>query len=323
MRTGHSLPSRVVSLAAMSVLGLLLSACGADTLSVTPTAASGGSETVEQAGKLVIGNIDANNPSEKIAEFQPLVDYLVDHLGEYGIDEGQVVIAQDTAEMTRLLAEGEVDIFIDAAIPSLIVCSTGDCQFAMRQWKGGGPELAGVFVTGKESGISSLDDLRGQVIMLEQPHSTVGHILPLATLAELDIPTRRVNDLGATVAEDEVGYYVATGGQSSMNLLLSGEIGALAIGERALKRFSEDVQAQVEVFATTEAAPSQLVAFRNGLDPALEAEIRQLMISLEESDDGQAILESLRDTARFDEFTAELAGELTELWEVVQLIIQE
>jgi len=323
MRTRMSQSGRRLIVVVVVLAGLVLSGCGTDSLSVTPTVATGGSETTEQAGTLVIGNIDANNPSEKIAEFQPLVDYLVDHLGDYGINEGQVVIAQDTAEMARLLAEGDVDIFIDAAIPSLIVCSLADCQFALRQWKGGGPELAGVFVTTKESGITSLEDLRGLVIMLEQPHSTVGHILPLATLAELGISTRRVSDLGATIADDEVGYYVATGGQSSMNLLLTGEIEALAIGERALRRFSDDVQSQVEVFATTEAAPSQLVAFRNGFDPALEAEIGQLMISLEETDEGLDILDSLRDTARFDEFTADLAGELTELWEVVQLIIQD
>src|SRR5690606_1254280 len=127
---------------------------------------------------LVIGNIDASNPSEKIAEFQPLVDYLVDHLEDYGIAEGQVVIARDPSEMARLMGNGEVDIYIDAAIPSLQVCAMTGCDFALRQWKGGGPELAGIFVTGKGSDITSVEDLRGHIIGLEQPHSTVGHILP-------------------------------------------------------------------------------------------------------------------------------------------------
>lgn len=312
-------PGRLRGLVLTSLLlaCLILAGCGADSLSETPTVSSGAGQ-----GTLVIGNIDASNPSEKIAEFQPLVDFLVAHLEEFGFTEGRIVIARDPSEMARMLGSGEVDIYIDAAIPSLQVCDMTECDFALRQWKGGGPELTGVFVKRKGSEITSLEDLRGQIIMLEQPHSTVGHILPLAHLAELGITTRRVNDLKAVVGEDEVGYYVASGGQTSMNLLLNGEIAAAAIGERAFKRFSPDVHAQVEVIDQTIAAPSQLVTFGSGFDADLAAEIRRLMISLEQSDEGQAILQSLRDTARFDELPAGLEADLNELWEAVQIVLQ-
>ena len=283
MRFPTLLRSNLALLLLAAVAGMLLVACGADTLSDadTPEAEPAGSG---ESRTLVLGNIDATNPAEKIAEFQPLVDYLVSHLEDFGDEAGEIVIAQDTGEMARMLENGDVDIYVDAAIPSLEVCSLVDCEFALRQWKGGEAELAGVFVTSKESDIESLDDLKGKVIMLEQPHSTVGHILPLAALAEQGIATRRVDDIGASVAEDEIGYVVATGGQSSMNLLLEGEIEALAIGERAFKRFSADVHEQVVIIDETVAAPSQLVTFRPGFDEDLEQEIRGLMISLEDNE---------------------------------------
>lgn len=308
--------------ALLVLLVLILSGCGADSLSATQVADVGGTADADEPRAIVIGNVDANNPARKIEEFQPLADYLVAHLGASGVTEGRVVIATDTAEMARMLASEEVDFYIDATIPTLEVCSTAGCELVLRQWKGGEAELAGVFVTIRDGDIVSLDDLRGHVIMLEQPHSTVGHILPLVALAEQGIPTRRVRDLQTPVASDEVGYYVSSGGQSSMSFLLDGDIVALAIGERAFERFSPEVQAQVVIFERTIAAPSQLVAVRPGFDPELQAEIFRLMLALEHSDEGQEILEALRDTVRFDEMPSGAMEFLDELYEAVQNVNQ-
>ncbi len=246
-----------------SILLLLpiVAACGeadsGDSPTATPKPQTGGQST---STAIVVGNVEANNPSKKIDEFQPLADYLAANLASSGITAGEVVIARDTAEMARMMAAGEVDIYLDAAVPSLEVCEEVGCSFILRQWKGGTAELTGVFVTSNESGVSDPEDLKGTVIMLEQPHSTVGHILPLVTLAEQGIAVRPVSSPEAEVGPDEVGYYVSSGGQTSMNLLLNGEIAALAIGIRAFKEFSPDVQAQVTIFAETVPAPSQLVS---------------------------------------------------------------
>lgn len=108
-----------------------------------------------------------------------------------------------------------------------------------------------------------------------------------------------------------------------MSLLLSGEIDALAIGERAFDRFSPDVQEQAVIIERTISAPSQLVAFSPVLDPEVGTEIRQLLMSLEETDDGKATLKALRDTTRFDELPEGLVDELAELWETVQVVLQD
>lgn len=306
------------------IASLILAACGAadaDDPTATPEAGSGGES--DASGAIVLGNVDATNPSEKIAEFQPLADYLAANLGDPEISAGQVVIARDTAEMARMLGDGSVDIYIDAAVPSLQVCETAGCEFSLRQWKGGGPELFGVFVTPKTSGITSIEDLRGMVIMLEATHSTVGHILPRVTLSQAGITTREVENPQAEVGDDEVGYVVSTGGQTSMNLLLNGDIGALAIGERAFKKFDKDVQQQLVIFDETAAAPSQLVAFAPEFDTEMQSEIVALMLALEDSPEGQEILKALRDTQKFEEFPDDAAEQLAELYETVKLTLEE
>lgn len=305
------------------VMALLIAACGTADEAADPTATAEPGDAGQETGRaIVISNVDSSNPAQKIEEFQPLADYLAANLEQFGITEGQVVIARDTAEMARMLSAGESDLYLDAAIPSLEVCEEAGCSFALRQWKGGTPNLSGVFVTTETSGVASLEDLRGKVIMLEQPHSTVGHILPLVTLAEEGIPTVSVNSPEAAVEADEVGYYVSSGGQTSMNLLLNGEIAALAIGERAFRQFSPDVQEQVMIFAETVAAPSQLVAIRPDLDPEMRAEIVRLMIELDQTDEGRSILAAMRDTEKFEAVPDDVLTELEELYEIVKQSLQ-
>jgi phosphonate transport system substrate-binding protein len=308
----------------LGIVLLLVAACGAeegaDGATATPDA-GGGSDTGGDV--LVIGNVDASNPAEKIEEFQPLADYLAANLESMGISEGTVRIAKDTEEMASLMEAGEVDIYIDAAIPSMEVCEAVGCEFALRQWKGGTAELAGVFVTKADSGMESLQDLTGKIIMLEQPHSTVGHILPLVTLAQQGIAYREVADAEAEVGADEVGYFVSPGGQTSTNMLLNGEIAALAFGERSFKQFSPDVQEQLMILERTVAAPSQLVAFSPAVSAELRDEVVRLMVELTESDEGLAILESLRETEKFEAMPDDLAAELDALYETVKQTLGE
>lgn len=304
---------------------LLVAACGTEEETGDPTATSntGGSDAAAASNALVIGNVDASNPAQKIAEFQPLADYLAANLEDFGVTEGTVRIARDTEEMAELVKSGEVDIYIDAAFPAMDVCEAAGCEFALRQWKGNTAELAGVFVAKKGSGIASLEDLKGKIIMLEQPHSTVGHILPLATLSLQGISYRAVEDQNAEVGPDEVGYFVSPGGQSSMNMLLNGQIAGLAFGERSFSQFSPDVQNQVEIIAKTPGAPSQLVACSPEMDPELAAEVTRLMVGLSDSEEGREILVTLRETQKFEEMPADVMAALDELYQTVKLVMQE
>ncbi len=303
-------------------LAILLTACGtadSDSSTATPEPGAAG----QSAGTaIVIGNVESTNPADKIAEFQPLADYLAANLGNFGITEGKVVLARDTTEMANMLSDGEADIYFDAAFPALDTCAIAGCTFTLRQWKGGTPTQKGVFVTTKDSGITTLEDLRGKVIMLEQPHSTVGHILPRATLAEHGITSVSVSSPEAQVGPDEVGYYVSSGGETSMNLLLNGQIAALAIGDKAFKQFSPDVQNQVTLLAETVGAPSELVAFRPDVDPDLQAEVVRLMLALDQSDEGKAILQTMRQSEKFEELSQDVLDNLYELYDTVKQILR-
>ena len=63
-------------------------------------------EPVQPAGPaqtITLGDIDASDPVKKIKRFTPLANYLAEHLKEFGILKGYVVISRDIEEAGRYL----------------------------------------------------------------------------------------------------------------------------------------------------------------------------------------------------------------------------
>ncbi len=311
-------PGAILAVGLIGAITLLGCASGAAAPGPTPTSAP-----QAEPRPIVIGNIDPGAPTRKIEEFLPLAQHLADGLKDQGITEGKVVIARDQAEMVRLLRDGAVDIYFDAAVPSMEVCDTSKCQFILQQWKGGEPTLYGIFVARKDSGIDGIEDLAGKVIALQKDHSTVGFVLPTIAMIQEGFTLAEVADPSAALPPSSIGYFLTGGGRSAIDMLLRGEVSAVALGERAYERFSPDITEQTAVFERTMEVPSQLVAARPGMDAALIARITDALTALEETEQGRAILASLRDTQKFDALQPETTSMLSELKSLVKLVPKE
>ena len=60
------------------------------------------SVAVERAGTIVLGEIDPKAPAKRIAQLQPLADYLAFQLRPHGIRHGRVVVAPDEGRAWKL-----------------------------------------------------------------------------------------------------------------------------------------------------------------------------------------------------------------------------
>jgi ABC-type phosphate/phosphonate transport system substrate-binding protein len=282
-----------VGLVVVTIAGCA-SAPGASTVLPTPTATS------DRSSVIVLGDTESRTPAKRSAELQPLADYLALQLRPFGIRHGRVIVAPDEMTMARLLREGAVDLYLGATAPVLTACHQAGCDMLLRQWRGGQPVMAGVFVARRADGVARLGELAGRVIAVEKTRSALGHVLPLATLTHRGLAVRQVGAPGVAVGPGEIGYYVAPGGRTAMDLLLRGEVAAAAMGERTLGQFSPTVRDQTAVIDRTDAISSHLVALRPGLDPELIEAISTRLVELDRAPNGRAILEALRGTERFD-----------------------
>ena len=100
------------------LLALGLAACRTDDVP-TPTSLAAPAKSLTPDQMITIGDIEPDEPTKKIKRFQPLADYLAEHLKAYGIEGGQVVLARTIEEMGGFLGDGTVDIYFDSPFPFL------------------------------------------------------------------------------------------------------------------------------------------------------------------------------------------------------------
>jgi phosphonate transport system substrate-binding protein len=168
-------------------------------------AASSNENHAEVLHSLTIGSI-SNTPKEEIREFQPFIDYLVDSLADSNINVGRVMVASSLQEMSELINKGLVDLYIDSPFPIMAIEKRTDSIAFMRRWKKGVREYNSVIFTRKDSGIQSLDDLKGKTISFEESFSTSGYFLPKATLLNEHYSLVEKRSQNSPVAKDKIGY---------------------------------------------------------------------------------------------------------------------
>lgn len=256
------------------------------------------------ADPLVIGAI-SGKPTEEIAKFHPLAEHLARRLGDFGVDRGKVVVVRSVPELGELMKRGGADLMFDSPYPTLAVSQISGSKVLLRRWKGGKHSYRSLVLVRADSPVTSAKDLRGKVIAFEDGHSTSGYVLPAAALKRLGLTLRELPDARAQIKADEVGYVFSEHYSNSLAWLLRGRADAAGVGEHDYERFLQRETAQMRVVLETPKVPRNLVSVRGDLSPALVARVRELLVELERTPEGKALLESLDATTRFDALPAE------------------
>jgi phosphonate transport system substrate-binding protein len=274
----------------------------------------------ESSHKITLGTIDPDAPGKKIKQLQPLANYLGEHLNDFGVHRGDVVIARDAEEMARFLTDGTVDLhFVDNPMVALVVGGLSGAEVYLRQWKRSTPGFFSAFLALRDSGISSAEDLHGKVIAFQTTRSAAGYLRPKAFLLERGFTLAKLSSPDSPVGQDQIGYVNAWGRQSSIDLLFTGRVAAIALGNLGVQDLPLEIQEKVVVFERTVAIPKNLVLARSGLLPELLNKTRELMTGLDQTEEGRRILAAFKDTEKFDELPLDSKAELLRLRPLVAL----
>ena len=253
------------------------------------------------AGPLNLGSINSKEPRDEIKKFWPLASYLAKELQSDGIDSARVVVAENIPAMATFLQEGKVDLYIDSPFPSVAVSHLSGSRFLLRRWKKGIGEYHTVIFTRKDSGISRLEDLQGKVIAFEEPYSSSGYFFPKIVLIEEGLRLVAKKNASNSVGRGEVGYVFSYDDESTMVWVLRGKVSAGAIdNQNYLKKAGKSLDS-LKIIHRTFSFPRHIVSYRSDLSPKLVARIKEVLIKMDQSEEGRKALKDFEKTTKFDE----------------------
>ncbi len=245
--------------------------------------------------------------AEMRAEFQPLMDYLGEQVGIKTV----LYIAKNYGDLRTQLETGAVDIGSFSPAAYIDAAAGGKIRIIAQSIIGGSAFYTGVVIVRKESGITSLADLKGKRFAFVDPKSASGYVYPRAMLVE-----KGVNPDDFFASTTFAGTH-----DKVIHAILAGDADAGAIFEDALrieKGKGQPVE-RLTVLARTDPIPHDAIAVRADLDPELTAKIQKALTTMTENPAGRQVIARstkklsghiVSDDSKFDVVrrTAKIAG---------------
>jgi len=188
----------------------------------------------------------------------------------------RVTVASDYAAVIEALRNRTADLaFVHPAGYVLANREAKAMIVAKDQWHGNTSYTSRIYVR-KESGITTLDGLRGKTIAFIDPSSASGYVYPMVMLIQKGLVQNRDPK---TFFKD---FVYAGSHDAGLLALLNGHVDALASFDQAREQYLKDPAQREKIIyvAETAAIPEGGICARDGLDPALVAKLRAALLSM-------------------------------------------
>ena len=188
----------------------------------------------------------------------------------------RVTVASDYAAVVEALRNQTADLaFVHPAGYVLANREAKARIVAKNQWHGKTTFTSRIYVR-KDSGIKTLEDLRGKTMAFVDPASSSGYIYPMVLLIEKGL----VKNRDPKTFFREVVF--AGSHDASMRALLNGHVDAIASFDMAREQYLKDPaeRERLAFVAETPPIPEAGIAAREKLDPALFAKVREALLKI-------------------------------------------
>lgn len=258
-----------------------------------------------QRSKLRFGVIaqQAHEPDRMLRVYADLLTELGRLLSPRGIEVAPLVIARDLPDLSRLLGRGEVDMVAETVFVTLdlqqepSVSVEPRLAIVRREQR----EYHTVFFTTKDTGIKTLEQLRGRTLVLQAERSTSAFAVPRAELARHGIP---LVPAGQPRAPKNAAYFVLAGAELNQAFwVLYGRGNAGAFNEGDWERLPRKIKDGLVVFHETRPLLRGLVSFRSGLAASTRDAVERALIELHNDEPGREALRKADGISRFDRLT--------------------
>jgi phosphate/phosphite/phosphonate ABC transporter binding protein len=216
--------------------------------------------------------------TDERTEFQPLMSYLSDALGQ----KVELYVARNYGDLRTQMEAGEVDIGSFSPFAYVDAVRGGKIHIIAQSVIEGSATYRGIIVARQGAGVKSLTDLRGKRFAFVDPKSASGYVYPRAMLVE-----KGINPDGFFKETIFAGDHVKV-----ITAVLNGQVDAGATYDGALKiaRGKGMAAENLAIIASTDPIPHDAIAVRNGLDQALAKRIQTALVMLDQTEAGRRVI---------------------------------
>lgn len=188
----------------------------------------------------------------------------------------RVTVAADYAGVIEALRNRTADLAFVHPVGYVLANREAKATIiAKDRWHGNTSYTARVWVR-KESGLKTLEDLRGKTIAFVDPSSSSGYVYPMVMLIQRGLVT---NKDPKTFFKEAV---FSGSHDAGLLALLKGHVDALGSFDQAPQQYLKDPAEREKLVFVAESAPIPEggICGRDGLDPALVAKVRAALLEM-------------------------------------------
>lgn len=255
------------------LLGLCLSACV---------------ESHPPVKTLRVGFVPAEDAQQVMQNAQPIVEILRKQLGM----EIQPFVAMDYTGVVEALRVNKLDIAFLTPASYVLARNEANVRVILKSERKGIPYYYAAIITRADSGIKTLEDLRGKTFAFGDSLSTTGHVFPRKMFKERGIDPVR----------DFKQILFSGGHDATVLAVLNGKVDAGATyanspdsKDTAWMRYLKDAEVvnKIHAIAFSEPIPADNLVLSTDIDDGLAKKIEAIFIELSRDPEGKRMLREL------------------------------
>jgi phosphonate transport system substrate-binding protein len=237
---------------------------------------------------LRVGFVPAEDAQQVMQNAQPVVEILHKELGM----EIQPFVATDYTGVVEALRVEKLDVAFMAPASYVLAKNEANVKVVLKSERKGIPSYYAAIITRTDSGIKTLDDLRGKSFAFGDSLSTTGHVFPRKMFKEHGIdPVRDFKQILYSGGHDATVLSVLNRKVDAGATYANSPDNEDTAWMRYLKN-PEDVK-KIHAIAFSEPIPADNLVIRGNLDEAIAKKIVEVFINLSRDPAGKKMLRDL------------------------------
>ena len=227
-------------------------------------------ETKKEEKVIKMGFVPLKNSEKLVEDLKPISDYLSERLGV----KVEAFTASNYIGVVEGLGSGSVDFGIIPPFSSLLAQKQSNAKpILTSKGKTGKPGYTAELYVRKDSGIKSLQDVKGKKVAFVDPSSSSGYIYPGAMLV----------NAGLNLDKD-ISYQFSGGHDKSLQLLLNKDVDVIATFDGVEDRYAKDfpqAKTDIQKLATSDMIPGIMVTVSSKMDKDLQEKLEKALRDIE------------------------------------------